>query len=92
VTSSSEFKTDIVLGDRYMDTQTGVEGVATSIHFYQHACERVALEYVHPQQGLTEAVFDAPRLQSLKTGKQATGVRPGGPARAGEGQRGVPGR
>jgi hypothetical protein len=78
------YKSDITLGERYVDKQTGIEGVATAIHFYQHACERVTLEYVKPDRTLEELGFDAPRLTSLKTGLTAVTTRTGGPARAGE--------
>jgi hypothetical protein len=78
------FETDIRLGEKYRDDQTGLEGIATSIHFYQHACERVTLEYVHEQQGLLELTFDSPRLTSMATGITAVTAKTGGPARAGE--------
>jgi len=85
------FQTDIKLGDRYSDDQTGIEGVATSIHFYQHACERVTLEFLKNDGELQEVTFDAPRLRSLSTGILAKVTKTGGPARAGE-TRQVPGR
>lgn len=78
------YASDIKLGDRYRDEQTGIEGVATAIHFYQHACERVTLEMVKPDGELQELTFDSPRLVSLVTKKKATTTRTGGPARAGE--------
>jgi hypothetical protein len=78
------YTSDVILGEKYRDDQTGLEGIATSVHFYQHACERVTLEYVHKQQGLLEVTFDAPRLTSLATGRTARTTRTGGPARAGE--------
>jgi hypothetical protein len=78
------FKTDIKLGERYRDDQTGLEGVAASIHFYQHACERVTLEMVKSDGELMEVTFDSPRLTSLRTGERATADKTGGPARAGE--------
>lgn len=84
----TNYKSDIKMGERYRDDQTGTEGVATGIHFYQFACERVTIEFIHPQQGLQELTFDAPRLTSIKTGKTAEVTRTGGPARAGE-SRGV---
>jgi hypothetical protein len=79
------YETDIVLGEKYRDEQTGYEGVATSIHFYQHACERVAIEsYDERQKQVREIVFDAPRLTHIATGKVAKVTKTGGPARAGE--------
>lgn len=85
------FKTDIKLGDRYRDDQTGIEGVATSVHFYQHACERVTLEYVNKDGDISEVTFDSPRLTNLRTHLTATTTKTGGPARVGE-TRSVPGR
>lgn len=79
------YETDIVLGELYIDTQTGYEGIATSIHFYQHACERVTLEaFESKTKQVRELTFDSPRLQHAKTKKQATTTKTGGPARAGE--------
>lgn len=81
---SNDFESDIKLGEKYRDEQTGIEGIATSIHFYQFACERVSIEFIHEQRGLQELTFDAPRLTSIKTGKTAKVEKTGGPARAGE--------
>lgn len=76
----SEYKSDIQLGERYRDEQTGYEGVATSITFFQFACERVCLEtYDAERKQVKEAVFDAPRLTSVATGQTATTERTGGP-------------
>jgi hypothetical protein len=82
------YKSDIVLGERYRDEQTGIEGIATAIYFFQHACERAQIEYVNEKDGeLKELVFDSPRLIHMKSGKQAKTDRPGGPARNNEGRR-----
>lgn len=89
--AKTTYKSDVRLGEKYRDDQTGIEGVATSAHFYQHACERITLEYVKPDGELQEVTFDAPRLASVRTGKTATTTRTGGPARVGEG-RAVPSR
>ena len=85
----TNYKSDIKLGEKYRDEQTGIEGIATAIYFFQHACERVQLEYVGGTDGVTlkELVFDAPRLTSVKSGKTAQSDRPGGPARGREGER-----
>jgi hypothetical protein len=75
----SSYKTDIVLGDRYVDEQTGYDGVASAVTFYQHACERVVLEsYDASRREVKEVVFDAPRLTSIETRETATSARPGG--------------
>lgn len=75
----TSYDTDIVLGEKYRDEQTGIEGVATAITFHQYACERVVIEFVHPQKGLEELAFDAPRLTHLESGRRATTEKTGGP-------------
>ena len=87
----NKMETDIVLGEKYRDDQTGVEGIATAVHFYQYACERVTIEYLKPDKDVAELTFDAPRLRSVKTNEVAQVTKTGGPARPGE-RRGVPGR
>ena len=84
MSKKNSFETDIVLGEKYLDKQTGLAGVATAIHFYQHACERVTIEFVKPDKTLEELTFDSPRLTHVGTGVTATTNRTGGPARAGE--------
>lgn len=83
-TGKQSYKTDVRLGEKYRDDQTGVEGIATAIHFFQYACERVTVEYLKPDRELAELTFDAPRLTHIKTEKQMTTARTGGPARPGE--------
>lgn len=76
----TSYQSDIVLGDRYEDAQTGYEGVATGVSFYQHACERVCLEAFDPiRKTVVEQIFDAPRLTAIKTGKIAKVTKTGGP-------------
>lgn len=82
-----KYESDIKLGEHYRDRQTGIEGVATAIYFFQHACERVQLELVKSDGDLKELVFDSPRLEHIPSGQQARSDRPGGPVRAGEGLR-----
>lgn len=74
------YKSDIVLGERYREKRTGLEGTATSVHFYENACERVVLMYLHDGD-IKEASFDSVELVSVTTGKLAESTRPGGPAR-----------
>jgi hypothetical protein len=78
-TGSESYGSDVKLGERYRDPQTGIEGVATSIHFYQYACERVTLEMVAKDGELKEYTFDAPRLENAATGERARTERTGGP-------------
>lgn len=80
------YKTDIKLGERYRDEQTGIEGVATAVIFYQHGCERVDLETV--VAGKIESYgFDSPRLTHIETRKKVTTPRTGGPAKESAGLR-----
>lgn len=85
------YTSDVKLGERYRDEQSGIEGIAVSVHFYQHACERIVIEYVHDGK-LEELVVDAPRLASVETSERLRSARPGGPARTGEASRAVPQR
>lgn len=79
--NKQNYESDIVLGDKYRDDQLGIEGVATSVHFYQFACERVNLELVTPDGKIEEYTFDAPRLTHLPTGQKAETEKTGGPDR-----------
>lgn len=75
-----QYKSDIVLGERYRDTQTGLEGIATAIYFYQYGCERVSIETLNESdKTISGTAFDAPRLQHVESGKVATVKRTGGP-------------
>lgn len=81
------YKSDLVLGEKYRDKTTNIEGHLIGIHFYEHACERATLRYVDTQKRVQEISFDAPELVRVSTGVTATSARTGGPARA-EGRRG----
>lgn len=62
----ANYQTDIVLGVKYRDRQTGLEGTAVVVSFHQHACERVVLEGVDAEgTDLKLWEFDAVRLVSL---------------------------
>ena len=78
--SKHKYASDITLGEKYRDDQTGVEGVAAAIHFFQHGCERVTLELLVKGE-LKEYTFDSPRLRHIATGRLATTTRTGGPER-----------
>jgi hypothetical protein len=73
------YKSGIVLGRRYRDTQTGIEGTAVALTFYQHGCERASIEFV--VQGKIEIEgFDVPRLVDAETTKEPENSgRNGGP-------------
>lgn len=75
-----KFETDIVMGERYRDSQSEFEGVATGVFFYQFGCERVNLEAFDAQRNtITSLGFDAPRLIHIESGKAARVKRTGGP-------------
>lgn len=77
---SVEYRSDIRLGDKYRDSVTGVEGTATSLHFFKNSCERVVLTYVN--KGLVQdASFDAVDLVHVETAEPVVAERPGGPER-----------
>lgn len=83
-------ETDVILGERYRDDLTGVEGVATARINFLHGCERVTLEVLNDKDGeLKEYTFDAPRLIRVVTQQpvemkvaKTGGSRPG-PTRSG---------
>lgn len=76
------YKTDIKLGEKYRDSQTGIEGAATAVTFHQYGCERVMIEAVVAGK-IEEYGFDAPRLVHVATQQQARTTRTGGPEKAG---------
>ncbi len=86
-----QHSTDIILGEEYEDTITGLKGKATVIAFYLHACERVTLEFIKDSEVKYES-FDAPRLKHIKTQAVATTTRTGGPGGNEPTQREVPRR
>jgi hypothetical protein len=74
------YLSDITLGERYRDDQSGFEGIATATYFYQFGCERVNLESFNKKTNdIVSLTFDAPRLTNVATGKKATVTRTGGP-------------
>lgn len=79
----TNYKSDIKLGDRYRDTQTGYEGVATGVTFWQHACERVILEtYDAERREVKTETFDSPRMEHCETKAKARTTKTGGPQMA----------
>lgn len=84
---SEKYGSDIVLGEEYRDKSTGLVGKAVCISFFEHACERVTLRYLHDGD-LKEAGFDAPEVERVKTGLTPVKQKSGGPER-GTGARGV---
>lgn len=64
------YKSEVKLGKRYRDTDTGFEGVAGSVTFYQHGCERVVLKGTNLQGELKEYSFDVPEVELVETGER----------------------
>lgn len=77
---SETYKSDLIIGETYRDKATGVEGKAVCIAFFEHACERVTLRYVHDGD-IKEAGFDAPEVELVRTGETPVQQRTGGPER-----------
>jgi len=84
---SENYRSDITLGEQYREKSTGLVGKATCIAFFEHACERVTLRYLHDGD-LKEASFDAPEVEHVGTRKTPVQQKSGGPART-DGRRGV---
>lgn len=68
----------VVLGERYLDTVTGVEGVATARHEYQFGCVRVTLEWQKDGEPKAES-FDEQRLRAADGRPVELTARTGGP-------------
>lgn len=78
--NTSKYKSQVEMGERYVDDQTGFEGIVTSVTFFQYACERVALEtYDATTKSVKVEVFDAPRLTKKGTTTRLTSPLTGGP-------------
>jgi hypothetical protein len=84
---SETYKSDIILGENYKEKSTGVIGKAVCVAFFEHACERVTLRYLHDGD-IKEASFDAPEVELLLTGQTPVQQATGGPVRN-DGRRGV---
>lgn len=72
-------ESEITLGDRYRDTITEFEGVATSRHEYLHGCTRVTLSAAGKDGAAPiHESFDAPQLEHVETAELVTSGRTGG--------------
>ncbi len=78
LSSKEKYESEVKLGEKYRDTQTGIEGTAVSIAFHQFGCERVGLETVIAGK-IEEYWFDTPRVVNVKTEVRATTTKKGGP-------------
>ena len=84
---TEKYRSDILLGEEYREKSTGLVGKAVCIAFFEHACERVTLRYLHDGD-IKEASFDAPEVEHVKTQKTPIQQKTGGPVRN-DGRRGV---
>jgi hypothetical protein len=71
------YESDIELGAKYRDKQTGYEGIAVFIEFHQYRCEQVALEKLIGDE-VKAYMFDADRLEQT-----APAVKPYEPVKTG---------
>lgn len=66
------YETPIILGHKYRDEQTGLQGTAIAVTFWQHSCERVIIEFVNEKDGkLEELTFDRPRMVPVEPERQS---------------------
>lgn len=77
---SESYRSDIQLGEQYREKSTGLIGKAIAVAFFEHACERVTLRYLHDGD-IKEASFDAPEVEAVKTNRTPVQQKSGGPAR-----------
>ena len=62
-----KYESDITLGEKYRDKNTGFEGVATNVVFFQHGCERVTLKTLDSSgKNIVDQNFDAPLLELVR--------------------------
>lgn len=77
------YESGVELGKWYKDKETGIEGRAVVVSFFEFACERVVLEYTKEGE-IKEVGFDVPRVVQVDAPEKdlmPAGVKPGGPAR-----------
>jgi len=60
----------VTLGEKYRDSITGFEGVATARYEFLHGCVRYCLEKGDKDGKQSEAVFDEQRIVEAKTKKR----------------------
>lgn len=64
-----QYESEIQLGGKYRDEQTGFEGVAIYLTFHQHSCERAAIEGKAEGGDIKAYEFDAVRLTLVEPPK-----------------------
>lgn len=82
------YPSDAKLGVEYKHKRFPIQGFATSVTFFENACERVILEWDGDNnltgKRLHTESFDIVDLVEVETGKQATAEQTGGPSRGEE--------
>ena len=73
-----QYNSDIVLGEEYEHAKLELKGIASAIYFFQHACERVTLQYINDGE-LQEATFDSLELRHVETQAPVVSEKKGGP-------------
>lgn len=78
---ATQYESEIVLGEEYVDKQTGFSGHAVAVVFYQHGCERVTLKGLNGNGEIVEYGFDAPEIRHKASGQPVKAVsrKTGGP-------------
>lgn len=70
-----QYRTDIVLGDSYVDLVSGWEGVATAVYFYLNGCARVEIAAKDENGKPKGFVFDEVQLsRQVNTANLGIGI------------------
>lgn len=81
ITDEVDYRSDIVLGRTYKDTQTGVQGIAAMMEFWEHQSNRVSLKKVVDPGGSKEKIIyhsiDDFHAEDMETKKVARETEPG---------------
>lgn len=59
------YNSEIQLGQRYRDINTGFEGTATVVSFFQHGCDRLTIKGMNKQGEIVEYAFDSPEVELI---------------------------
>jgi hypothetical protein len=73
------YESDVQMGERYCDTQTGFEGTCTAVTFFQHGCERLTLKGINKLGNIVDYAFDAPEVTLMKDSTVPVVRKVGGP-------------
>lgn len=76
-----EYRSDIVLGRKYRDSNLGIEGIASMMEFWEHQSNRVSLKRVADPGGAKEKIIyhsiDDHHAVDIETQVQAREAEPG---------------